>query len=50
MWMTDPDPTPIQNKLHFAATGKTAAELIAERADSARPNMGLTPRNNLRPR
>ena len=32
----------IQNKLHFAATGKTAAELIAERADSTRPNMGLT--------
>jgi hypothetical protein len=32
----------IQNKLHFAATGKTAAELIAERADHTRPNMGLT--------
>ena len=32
----------IQNKLHFAATGKTAAELIAERADHDRPNMGLT--------
>lgn len=32
----------IQNKLHFAVTGKTAAELIAERADSNRPNMGLT--------
>ena len=31
----------IQNKLHFAATGKTAAELIAERADSSQPNMGL---------
>jgi hypothetical protein len=31
----------IQNKLHFAATGKTAAELIAERADASRPNMGL---------
>jgi len=31
----------IQNKLHFAATGKTAAELIAERADSTQPNMGL---------
>jgi hypothetical protein len=27
----------IQNKLHFAATGKTAAELIAERADASRP-------------
>ncbi len=32
----------IQNKLHFAVTGKTAAELIAERADSSHPNMGLT--------
>ena len=31
----------IQNKLHFAATGRTAAELITERADSAQPNMGL---------
>jgi hypothetical protein len=32
----------IQNKLHFAATGKTAAELIAERVDALKPNMGLT--------
>ena len=32
----------MQNKLHFAATGKTAPELIAERADFAQPNMGLT--------
>lgn len=32
----------IQNKLHFAATGKTAPELIAERADAVKPNMGLT--------
>jgi len=32
----------IQNKLHRAATGKTAAELIAERADHTQPNMGLT--------
>ncbi len=31
----------IQNKLHFAATGKTAPELIHERADHTRPNMGL---------
>jgi hypothetical protein len=31
----------IQNKLHFAATGQTAAELIASRADQAKPNMGL---------
>jgi hypothetical protein len=32
----------IQNKLHFAVTGKTAPELIAERADPSQPNMGLT--------
>lgn len=32
----------VQNKLHFAVTGKTAPELIAERADAVRPNMGLT--------
>jgi len=32
----------IQNKLHFAATGKTAPELIHERADHTHPNMGLT--------
>lgn len=32
----------VQNKLHWAITGKTAAELIANRADAAKPNMGLT--------
>jgi hypothetical protein len=32
----------IQNKLHFAATGKTAPELVAERADPGLANMGLT--------
>lgn len=32
----------VQNKLHFAATGKTAPELIAERVDASKPNMGLT--------
>ena len=32
----------IQNKLHFAATGLTARELIAARADATQPNMGLT--------
>ena len=31
-----------QNKLLYGVTGKTAAELIAERADSQKPNMGLT--------
>jgi len=32
----------IQNKLHFAATGMTAAELIHSRANARLPNMGLT--------
>lgn len=32
----------IQNRLHFAATGMTAPELIASRADESKPNMGLT--------
>lgn len=32
----------VQNKLHYAITGKTAAELIFERADSNKANMGLT--------
>ncbi|OOF85647.1 virulence RhuM family protein [Rodentibacter ratti] len=32
----------VQNKLHYAIHQHTAAELIAERADSDKPNMGLT--------
>lgn len=32
----------IQNKLHYAITKKTAAELIFERVDSEKKNMGLT--------
>jgi hypothetical protein len=32
----------VQNKLHWAITGHTAAELIAERANAQKPNMGLT--------
>lgn len=32
----------VQNKLHYAITHHTAAELIYERADSTKPNMGLT--------
>jgi hypothetical protein len=32
----------VQNKLHFAISGKTAAELISERADASKANMGLT--------
>lgn len=31
----------VQNKLHWAIHGHTAAELIAERVDSEQPNMGL---------
>ncbi|HMO15663.1 MAG TPA: virulence RhuM family protein [Pirellulaceae bacterium] len=32
----------VQNKLHWAVTGKTAAEIIASRADDSKPSMGLT--------
>ncbi len=32
----------VQNKLHWAVTGKTAAEIIAARADASKPSMGLT--------
>lgn len=32
----------VQNKLHWAITGQTAAELIAARVDSTKQNMGLT--------
>jgi len=32
----------VQNKLHFAITGKTAAEIISERASSKKAKMGLT--------
>lgn len=32
----------VQNKLHYAVTGKTAAELISERASLDSPTMGLT--------
>lgn len=32
----------VQNKLHWAITGQTAAELIASAADASRPHMGLT--------
>ena len=32
----------IQNKFHYAITGKTAAEIIFDRADSNKDNMGLT--------
>ncbi len=32
----------VQNKMHYAVTGKTAGELLKERADSTKPHMGLT--------
>jgi len=32
----------VQNKMHWAITGQTAAEIIHARADSAKPSMGLT--------
>ena len=32
----------VQNKMHVAAHGKTAAELVYERVDAKKPNMGLT--------
>jgi hypothetical protein len=32
----------VQNKLHWAITGKTAAELIFSRVESTKPNMGLS--------
>ena len=39
----------VQNKLHFAAHGHTAAEVIASRADATQPNMGLTTFAGARP-
>ncbi len=32
----------VQNKMHWAITGQTAAEIIQQRVDSQKPNMGLT--------
>ncbi|MFH1310523.1 MAG: virulence RhuM family protein [Candidatus Omnitrophota bacterium] len=32
----------VQNKLHYAISGQTAAEIIAQRVDSKKPHMGLT--------
>jgi hypothetical protein len=32
----------VQNKMHWAVTGQTAAEIIHDRANAAKPNMGLT--------
>ncbi len=40
----------VQNKMHWAITGQTAAEIIRARADSAKPNMGLTSWRGAKPR
>jgi len=40
----------VQNKLHWAITGQTAAEIIKERADARLPNMGLTNFRGEKPR
>ncbi len=32
----------LQNKMHWAAHGHTAAEIVHQRADASKPNMGLT--------
>lgn len=39
----------VQNKMHWAAHGHTAAEIIAGRADAQKPNMGLTSWTGARP-
>ncbi|MBN1662502.1 MAG: virulence RhuM family protein [Deltaproteobacteria bacterium] len=40
----------VQNKIHWAAHGHTAAEIIYDRADAAKPNMGLTTWAGSKPR
>ncbi len=40
----------VQNKMHWAITGKTAAEIVSERANSNKPNMGLTSWRGTKPR
>jgi hypothetical protein len=40
----------VQNKMHWAAHGQTAAEVIARRADATQPHMGLTTWTGNRPR
>lgn len=40
----------VQNKMHWAAHGKTAAEIIAQRVDAAKPNIGLTSWSGNQPR
>ncbi len=40
----------IQNKMHWAAHGHTAAEIVHERTDASQPNMGLTAWSGTKPR
>jgi hypothetical protein len=40
----------VQNKMHWAAHGHTAAEIIDQRADATKPSMGLTSWSGERPR
>lgn len=40
----------VQNKMHWAAHGHTAAEVIAKRADASRPHSGLTSWSGSKPR
>lgn len=40
----------VQNKMHYAAHGQTAAEVIYERADADKPFMGLTSWTGLKPK
>lgn len=40
----------LQNKMHWAAHGQTAAEVIVERADAGKPNMGMTSWSGSKPR
>ncbi len=39
----------VQNKMHWAAHGHTVAEIVHNRADAARPNMGMTSWQGTRP-
>ncbi|MFA5454991.1 MAG: virulence RhuM family protein [Sulfurimonas sp.] len=39
----------IQNKMHFATHGKTAAEIVYERADGSKAHMGMTSFNGVKP-
>lgn len=39
----------VQNKMHFAAHGHTAAELIYQRADSSKANMGMNNFKGIKP-